>query len=183
MITTFSFTYIILFHPRPSYHHLESCPSTFPFLSKIAKSVKLKLCNTIILLYIFSLHYHPPGRFALLPLGPCIDFQSEGAKIVLYLVSFVVWFSRTLENAFLDAFSKNIVLCHTCYFIQQKSKMTHLAPRLRGSCSFRPLPAFFKISMFSMRLLLFLLGLVLLLAQHFCEEATLAFLFLYHSSG
>ena len=48
--------------------------------------------------------------------GPRIDFQSEGAKIVLYLVFpggasvvgaggeiFVFWFSRTQEKAFPDA--------------------------------------------------------------------------------
>ena len=54
--------------------------------------------------------------------GPRIDFQSEMAKVVLYLVpprgasmaddggeNFVFWFSTTQKTALLDAFSKNFV--------------------------------------------------------------------------
>ena len=65
--------------------------------------------------------------------GPRIDFESEGAKIVLYLVSprgssvvdaggknFVFWFSKTQENAFLDAFSKNFVLCRKRFWFIRK---------------------------------------------------------------
>ena len=56
---------------------------------------------------------------------PRIDFESEGVKIVLYLVSpggasmvnargenFMFWFSRTQKKTFLDKFSKNLFLCH-----------------------------------------------------------------------
>ena len=48
---------------------------------------------------------------------PCINFESEGGKVLLYLASpegasivgtrgeiFVVWFSRAKESAFLDVF-------------------------------------------------------------------------------
>ena len=48
--------------------------------------------------------------------------------------NFVFWFSRTRENAFLDAFSKNFVFLPQMLFVQQKSggSKAHPAPWLRG---------------------------------------------------
>ena len=34
--------------------------------------------------------------------------------------NFVFWFSRTQENASLDTFSKNFVLCHQCFLFSRK---------------------------------------------------------------
>ena len=83
--------------------------------------------------------------------GPRIDFQSEGANIVQYLVSpggasivgaeeenYVFWSSRTQENAILDALSKKFCFCATYdFFVQQISRgaMAHPAPR---PCIFAP---------------------------------------------
>ena len=80
--------------------------------------------------------------------GPRIDFQSEGAEIVLYFVSprgafmmdapegknFVFWFSRTQKNVFLDMFAKILFLCHKCYLYSRKMERPWpLRPlRLRG---------------------------------------------------
>ena len=61
-------------------------------------------------------------RYSTAKTGPVYRFQSEGAKIVLYIVSprgtsmveargenFAFLFSRTLENAYLDTFSMSFV--------------------------------------------------------------------------
>ena len=83
-------------------------------------------------------------------LGPRIDFQNEGAKIVLYLVSpegasmvdaggenFVFLFSRTQEKAFLDTFSKKFVSVPQIFFCSAKTWRSHglpPPPQLRGPC-------------------------------------------------
>ena len=74
--------------------------------------------------------------------GSWMDFQSEGTKIVLYLISpggtsmvdaggenFVFWFSRARENAFLGAF-KQVLFFATTVFVQQKNgeAMAHPPP-------------------------------------------------------
>ena len=43
--------------------------------------------------------------------------------------NFVIWFSRTRENAFLNAFSKNFVFCHTFILLSKSGgAMAHPAP-------------------------------------------------------
>ena len=64
--------------------------------------------------------------------GLRIDFQSEGAKIVLYFSklspgdaslvdaggeNFVFWFFSTQENAFQDEFSKNFAFVPQMFFV------------------------------------------------------------------
>ena len=48
--------------------------------------------------------------------------------------NFVFWFSRTQENAFLDAFLRNYVFVPQMFFVQQKSEgaMAHPASQLCG---------------------------------------------------
>ena len=73
------------------------------------------------------------GSFSPSNQDPRIDFQIEGAKIVLYLVfprgaplvdaggeNFVYLFARTQENAFLDTFSKNFAFVPQLSFCSTK---------------------------------------------------------------
>ena len=63
--------------------------------------------------------------------GSRIDFQREGAKIILNLVSpggastvdaggenFILWFSRTQQYTFLDAYSKDFIYVPQMFFAQ-----------------------------------------------------------------